>query len=117
MLLRYSQHLAEGHGIVWNVGEEPLDGATDFLFMVVVAGLAKLGLGLEAAARGVTLASHILTVLIVYLAINRLGPAGRWAAALSAAYLALGPGKGYIAACFGTPFFALFASITWYLAG
>jgi len=31
MLLRYSKHFAEGRGIVWNVGEPPVDGATDFL--------------------------------------------------------------------------------------
>src|ERR1700678_4625821 len=36
MLLRYSQNLARGHGIVWNVGEAPVEGATDFLYMLVV---------------------------------------------------------------------------------
>ena len=51
MLLRYSRHLAAGHGVVWNVGEPPVDGATDFLFMVVVALLHRFGLSLEAAAR------------------------------------------------------------------
>ena len=42
MLMRYAQHLAGGHGIVWNIGEHPVDGATDFLFMVVSAALIKL---------------------------------------------------------------------------
>ena len=37
MLMRYAQHLAGGHGIVWNISEHPVDGATDFLFMVVSA--------------------------------------------------------------------------------
>src|SRR5271157_1860440 len=41
MLMRYSENLARGHGIVWNVGEKPVDGATDFLVMVLVAGLVK----------------------------------------------------------------------------
>ena len=41
MLMRYSQHLAGGHGIVWNIGEKPVDGATDFLFMAAAAGLIK----------------------------------------------------------------------------
>ena len=39
MLMRYAENLAAGHGIVWNVGEAPVDGATDFLFMSSVAGL------------------------------------------------------------------------------
>ena len=37
MLMRYAQHLADGHGIVWNIGGHPVDGATDFLFMAVSA--------------------------------------------------------------------------------
>ena len=44
MLMRYAQHLADGHGIVWNVGGHPVDGATDFLFMAASALLIKLGL-------------------------------------------------------------------------
>lgn len=29
---RYAQHLAEGHGLVWNVGETPVEGYTNFLW-------------------------------------------------------------------------------------
>ncbi len=43
MLMRYSQHLSQGNGIVWNVGQPPVDGATDFLFMALLAGLYALG--------------------------------------------------------------------------
>lgn len=41
MIMRYAQHLAGGHGIVWNIGEAPVDGATDFLFMAASAGLSN----------------------------------------------------------------------------
>jgi len=51
MLMRYARHWAAGEGIVWNVGEPPVDGATDFGFLAVVALLARLGLPLEAATR------------------------------------------------------------------
>ena len=34
MLMRYAEHFAHNYGIVWNIGEKPVDGATDFLFMV-----------------------------------------------------------------------------------
>ena len=40
ILYRYSENLAGGHGIVWNVGETPTDGATDFLWMLVLAAWA-----------------------------------------------------------------------------
>src|SRR5689334_15407506 len=66
MLMRYAQHLAGGHGIVWNIGEHPVDGATDFLFMAASSLLIKLGLTVGQAVRGIGFFSHLLTVLIVY---------------------------------------------------
>lgn len=116
MLMRYAQHLAEGHGVVWNVGERPVDGATDFLFMVLLALLAKAGLSLEFGARVLGYVSHLLSVFIVYLAIRLFHGSNRSLALVSSAYLALGPALGYIAACFGTPFFALCVSLSWFHA-
>ena len=34
---RYSKHLAQGHGIVWNIGEDPVEGYTNFLWVVLNA--------------------------------------------------------------------------------
>ncbi len=34
---RYSQHLAEGHGLTWNVGEAPTEGFTNLLLIVLLA--------------------------------------------------------------------------------
>ncbi|HUT32659.1 MAG TPA: hypothetical protein VNE39_04190 [Planctomycetota bacterium] len=116
ILMRYAEHVAEGHGIVWNVGEPPVDGATDFLFMMLVAGLRRGGLPAEDAVRGLCLAAHLATVVIVYVAVRKLHGSRQWMAALSAAYLAVGPGMAYTSAGFGTPFFALFACLTWVLA-
>ncbi len=116
MLMRYSIHLAEGHGIVWNIGEIPVDGATDFLFMIFLSLLFKLGLPVEISARIIGFISHILTVIIIYIAIRKLYKANRWIASISAVYLGIGPGLAYIAACFGTTLFALAVCITWYLA-
>lgn len=116
ILMRYALHLAQGHGIVWNIGDKPVDGATDFLFLLVVALLTEVGLSLQLATRSVGLASHVLTVLLVYLALRRLFRAPLAPALVSALYLAVGPGLYYVAAYFGTPFFALSAATTWYLA-
>jgi len=116
MLMRYSQNLAQGYGIVWNVGEAPIDGATDFLYMALIAGLDKIGIPLETAARGVLLASHILTALIIYIAVRKLHGASPWVALISAAFLAVGNGLVYTHAFFGTPFFTLFVCVTWVFA-
>jgi hypothetical protein len=115
MLLRYSQHLAAGHGIVWNVGERPVDGATDFLFMALVAAVHALGASLESSARGLGLLAHAATVLLVFLGARALG-AGRPWALVPAAFLAVGPGLRHLAAAYGTPLFALAATVSWLLA-
>jgi hypothetical protein len=116
MLMRYAEHLAQGRGIVWNVGEAPVDGATDFLFMTSAAALIKSGLSTGRAIRILGLAAHVLTVVLVY-GVNRwIWKAGVLPSLLTAMYLAVGTGLWYVAAYFGTPFFALFASLTWLLA-
>ena len=66
MLMRYAVHIAQGNGIVWNIGAPPVDGGTDFLFMIVLAGMVKVGLSVTIAARVIGIVSHVLTVIIVY---------------------------------------------------
>ena len=115
MLMRYSQHLAGGHGIVWNIGGQPVDGATDFLFMAASAALIKLGLTVGQSVRGIGFASHILTVLIIYWTNRRINNGSIPLSFLSGLYLAVGTGLSYVSAYFGTPFFALAAASTWAL--
>ncbi len=115
MLMRYADHLARGHGIVWNIGEPPVDGATDFLFMALSAWLIKAGLPVGRAVRVLGFAAHLATVLLVYWANRKLWHAGIPLALFSALYLAVGTGLAYVAAFFGTPVFALFAALTWTL--
>jgi hypothetical protein len=115
MLMRYAQHLADGHGIVWNIGGHPVDGATDFLFMAFSALLIKLGLSVGQAVRGIGFASHALTVLLVYWTNRRVHKANIPFSLLSGFYLVVGTGLSYVSAYFGTPFFALAAAATWTL--
>jgi hypothetical protein len=116
MLMRYAEHFAQGNGIVWNIGEPPVDGATDFLFMIVVGVLNRLGLSVEAAVRAITITSHFLTVGLIYVGMRRVQGSGILPAFVSAAYFAVGPGLFLSAADFGTPFFALAIAGAWLLA-
>jgi hypothetical protein len=116
MLMRYADHLGHGHGITWNVGEKPVDGATDFLFMCLLAGLVKLGIAIERATLVVVVGSHLATVALLYVATRALYRLTPTLALLPALYLAAGPAAWYIDAYFGTPFFAFFAALTWCLA-
>jgi arabinofuranosyltransferase len=113
MIMRYAQHLANGHGIVWNIGEKPVDGATDFLFMVVCAALIKLGFTVGQSVRGIGFVSHILTVLIIYFTNRKIHNGNIPFSFLSGLYFVVGTGLSYVSAYFGTPFFALAAASTW----
>ena len=113
MLMRYADHLAHGYGIVWNIGQHPVDGATDFLFMVASAALIKIGLPVGRAVRGIGFVSHVLTVLLVYWVNRKIWKASIAISFVAAFYLSVGTGLSYIAAYFGTPFFAFLAALTW----
>jgi len=115
MLMRYAQNLAGGHGIVWNIGEHPVDGATDFLFMATSAALIKIGIPVGRAIRVLGFASHLVTVLLVYFVNRRVHNASYALSFFNGLYLAVGTGLAYVAAYFGTPFFALAAASTWTL--
>lgn len=116
ILLRYSKHVAEGHGVVWNIGEPPVEGATDFLFMIVLACFHAMGFSLEFVAMAVGFFSHVTVMTTVYAAIRWTQGLNRSYAMLSSTYIAFGPGLAYIQAQFGTPFFAAFASLTFVAA-
>ncbi len=113
MIMRYAQHLANGHGIVWNIGEAPVDGATDFLFMVASAALIKLGFTVGQAVRGIGFVSHLITILIIYFTNRNIHNGNKYLSFLSGLYFVFGTGLSYVSAYFGTPFFALAAASTW----
>lgn len=116
MLLRYSQNLSNGQGIVWNKGEKPVDGATDFLFMAILALIAKMGITIESTARILGIFSHLLTIWIVYLGCRRLFKISPAIASFPVVFLVFGPGLRYSEMLFGTSFFTLMVTMSGYLA-
>jgi arabinofuranosyltransferase len=116
MLLRYAVHVAAGHGMVWNIGDPPLDGATDLLFTLAVAATIRLGVPVHLAARLLGVGAHVFTVLLVYIVPRRLYRAPAIVCALGALFLSLGPAKSYIGAEFGTTFFAAWVALAWAVA-
>lgn len=65
--LRYAQNSLHGVGFVWNAGEY-VQGYTNFLLLVLVRGLASLGLDLVVASRVVGIAAYLglLGVMIAF---------------------------------------------------
>ncbi len=115
MLMRYSEHLAAGHGIVWNIGEAPVDGATDFLFMLHIALMVKLGMGLHLATQFLVVGAHIGATGLIFWRTRRSGFSVA-AATLAGGFFAVGPGLGYAEAYFGTSYFAFWAATSWFMA-
>jgi len=116
MLMRYAQHLAEGHGLVWNIGDAPVDGATDFLYTLVIAVVTYVAVPVETAARVVSLVSWIVTVGIVYVTARRIHGASVIVASVAATAIIVGTATLYISAGFGTPFFGLWVAVVALLA-
>jgi hypothetical protein len=105
ILMRYAEHVAAGHGIVWNIGGRPVDGATDFLFMLLVAALHALGLAVESAARALDVIGVLGSIVVLYLMGRRKFGLPAWVAAAPPALIAVGPAAVYTALGFGAPFF------------
>lgn len=113
ILMRYADHFAHGHGLVWNIGDDPVDGATDFLFTVVLGGVHAGGLSLEAAVRVLALIAHAVTCAVVYLTARRVHGTQRLLSVVAASALGVGPALAYTEASFGTPFFGLTVALSW----
>ncbi|MSO56384.1 MAG: hypothetical protein EXQ55_05610 [Acidobacteria bacterium] len=113
ILMRYALHVGRGLGYRWNVGEPPVDGATDWLGTTMLGALYAGGVPLEAGPRLLAGAAHALTVgLVVVIALE--GFAAPIAVALaSAAFVAVGPARAYVEAGFLTPLFALGTLAGW----
>ena len=117
MLMRYANHLAAGQGITWNVGEHPVEGATDFLFLVALAAWMKIShLGAIYAARTLLTIFHVAAAGFLYYSSRRLFDCNRAIAAVLALYLAMGPGIIHATNGFSGPFYAFMASVAWYFA-
>lgn len=70
---RYARNLAEGYGLVWNRGEW-VEGYTNFLWTVALAGLHKLGADIPFTALVGCLASFVAALLLAAASVRKLAP-------------------------------------------
>lgn len=75
---RYSDNLASGHGLVWNVGETPVEGYTNFLWVVVGAGVLKFGMPILAFMKSLGVLLGLTAVLLMYLITRRISAPGTY---------------------------------------
>jgi arabinofuranosyltransferase len=65
--MRYARHLAEGNGLVWNVGEAPIEGYSNPLWTLFMAVVHAGGADDLTASLFVTLAGAMLLLLCAWL--------------------------------------------------
>ena len=80
---RYAQNLVEGHGLVYNPGEPPVQGYTNFLWVLTIALGLAMGLPPVATACGLGFIAGLATLLLTAAwSFRRLAP-GQAAAAVA----------------------------------
>lgn len=62
---RYAQHLAGGHGLVWNIGGAPTEGFTNLLLVAIVAALAPIQAEPLVVVRTISVVSTLLIALLL----------------------------------------------------
>ncbi len=115
---RYAQNLANGQGLVFNPGER-VEGYTNFLWTVLMAGSVKAGLGFGAASILLSAASAAGTLILIYLMGRRLFASRPGETILVAAsmlaFAALGSQARYVVSGMETLFFTFLVSLGLYL--
>ncbi len=110
---RYARNLAEGHGLVWNPGEDPVEGSTEFLWAVMLGAGHRLGLEVETAATVFNLVFGGATVLLVALAGYSLAGRRLLPSLFAAATFAAGPVAYHVRAGFATTLFTLLLTVSY----
>jgi hypothetical protein len=62
---RYAQNLANGEGLVFNPGER-VEGYTNFLWTVILAGAVRAGINIVDAAKGLGIICGVLVLLLTW---------------------------------------------------
>ncbi|MCP4168593.1 MAG: hypothetical protein GY759_22240 [Chloroflexi bacterium] len=104
---RYARNLAEGSGLVWNVGEDPVEGSTEFLWVVLVAAVHRAGLDIETAATLLNFIVAAFTVVVMGIAAYVLSRRQALVVFFAAGALAAGPLAYHTHTGFATSLFSL----------
>ena len=68
---RYARNLATGHGLVFNPGHEPVEGYSNFLWVLILAGARFVGLSPERIANALSLLLSAAVWVLLLRAIHR----------------------------------------------
>jgi arabinofuranosyltransferase len=72
--LRFAHNLASGYGIVWNVGEPPVEGSTSLLWMLMLAVIESFGVQPVWVLIYICAAFSVLAIIQAFLLLQALSP-------------------------------------------
>jgi hypothetical protein len=75
---RYAQHLAQGAGLTWNPGQPPVEGYSNFLWVLLLAAGATMGIDIEISSKIIGVLFGVLTLAALFMLSRRLGEGRRW---------------------------------------
>lgn len=105
---RFARHLANGHGIVWNVGEPPVEGYTNFLWLLAAALIIQLSLDVALATQILGVAASLVALGVTALFARQVFELPRRFVLLAVGLLAVsGPFATWAASSMETNLFAL----------
>lgn len=111
IMFRYAKNLAEGHGLVWNIGKDPVEGATGFLWTILLAGLYifKIPFFYSIFILGAVLL--LGTAFLIYYFLTRIFRIQPLITAVAAVVILTSPLVIQLRAGFETPLFSFFMTV------
>jgi hypothetical protein len=86
--MRYAQHLVDGHGLVWNIGEAPVEGFTNFLWTLWISLLTLVARDPSSLMYASSALFHVGAVVALFVMLRRSFATPLWAATIAALLLA-----------------------------
>lgn len=87
---RYARNLSHGSGLVFNPGER-VEGYTNFLLVVILAGLNRAGADIVTAGRVISLSAGCAMVVMTAILVRRVVPESSWGPLAAACLVAVNP--------------------------
>lgn len=112
---RFAKNIAEGNGLVWNVGESPVEGYTNFLWIIICSVAILTGINLIAFVQITGIVFSIIILIYIYYFCSKLLEFDSYSSLIACAFLALaGPFATWAASGMETNLFALFVVASCY---
>ncbi len=69
---RYAEHLGNGHGLTWNISSPPVEGFSNFLWVILLSVFALFGVGVVFAAKMLGLLLGLVNLTLTFVLCRRL---------------------------------------------